>query len=35
MDLKKIARQIRRDIINETCAAHSGHPGGSLSESKF
>jgi transketolase len=31
MELKKIARQIRRDIINETCAAHSGHPGGSLS----
>jgi transketolase N-terminal domain/subunit len=35
MDLKKIARQIRRDIINETCAAHSGHPGDRFRESKF
>ena len=30
-ELKKIAKQIRRDIINEIYSANSGHPGGSLS----
>ena len=30
-DLKAIAKQLRRDIIEETAAAGSGHPGGSLS----
>ena len=30
-DLKRIAKQIRRDIIEMTAAAGSGHPGGSLS----
>jgi len=29
--LKKICTQVRRDIINMTAAAGSGHPGGSLS----
>ena len=31
IELEKMARQIRRDIIEMTHAAHSGHPGGSLS----
>lgn len=30
-DLKRIAKQIRRDIIEEVYSANSGHPGGSLS----
>ena len=30
-DLKKTAKQIRRDIIEMTFASASGHPGGSLS----
>src|SRR5918911_3501380 len=30
-DLQNIAKQIRRDIIEMTGAAKSGHPGGSLS----
>lgn len=30
-ELKEIARQIRKDIIQMTSAAKSGHPGGSLS----
>jgi transketolase len=30
-DLKQIARDLRRDIINMIAAANSGHPGGSLS----
>lgn len=30
-DLKKIALQIRKDILTETTKAQSGHPGGSLS----
>jgi len=30
-ELKKIASQIRRDIIRMVCSAKSGHPGGSLS----
>lgn len=29
--LKKLAKQVRRDIIEMTYAANSGHPGGSLS----
>jgi transketolase len=29
--LKKIAMEVRRDILRETCEAASGHPGGSLS----
>ncbi|REJ83538.1 MAG: transketolase [Bacteroidetes bacterium] len=29
-ELKKIASQVRRDIIRQTNAANSGHPGGSL-----
>ena len=34
-ELKKMARQIRRDIIEMTHAAGSGHPGGSLSATDF
>ncbi len=34
-ELKKMARQIRRDIIEMTHAAGSGHPGGSLSAADF
>ncbi|MEM3852603.1 MAG: transketolase [Methanomassiliicoccales archaeon] len=30
-DLERIAREVRKDIIRETQAAGSGHPGGSLS----
>jgi transketolase len=30
-DFESIARSVRRDIIAMTCAAKSGHPGGSLS----
>ena len=30
-ELKKICREIRKDIINMTADAASGHPGGSLS----
>jgi transketolase len=30
-DLDDIARRLRRDIVEMTCAAKSGHPGGSLS----
>ena len=30
-ELKKIANEIRIDIINMVYEAHSGHPGGSLS----
>jgi len=30
-DLQRIARQVRREIIEMTAAAKSGHPGGSLS----
>jgi transketolase len=30
-DLEDIARRLRRDIVEMTCAAKSGHPGGSLS----
>jgi transketolase len=30
-DLQRLARQVRRDILNMTTAANSGHPGGSLS----
>jgi transketolase len=30
-DMKKIANDVRKDIIRMTCAAGSGHPGGSLS----
>jgi len=33
--LEKMARQIRRDIIEMTHAAGSGHPGGSLSATDF
>lgn len=29
--LKKIATQIRRDILRMVCEAKSGHPGGSMS----
>lgn len=34
-ELKKIASQIRRDIIRMVCMAGSGHPGGSLSSTDF
>ena len=30
-DFNQIARRVRRDIVEMTCAAKSGHPGGSLS----
>jgi len=30
-DLKKIAIDVRKDILKSTCKAQSGHPGGSLS----
>jgi transketolase len=30
-DLASIAKRVRRDIVEMTCAAKSGHPGGSLS----
>ena len=30
-ELRSICTEVRRDIINEVAAAHSGHPGGSLS----
>ena len=30
-ELEKIAKQLRQHIIEMTCAAGSGHPGGSLS----
>ena len=34
-DLAAVAKQIRRDIIEETAAAGSGHPGGSLSSAEI
>lgn len=34
-DLKKIASQIRRDIIRMVAQAKSGHPGGSMSSTDF
>lgn len=34
-ELKSRAKQIRRDIIEMTCAAGSGHPGGSLSATEI
>jgi len=34
-ELEKMARQIRRDIVEMTHAAGSGHPGGSLSATDF
>lgn len=34
-DLNRIAQQLRRDIIEETAAAGSGHPGGSLSSAEI
>ncbi len=34
-DLKKIASQVRRDIIRMVGMANSGHPGGSLSSTDF
>ena len=30
-ELSRVCRQVRRDIINMTANAGSGHPGGSLS----
>lgn len=30
-ELKEVCKRVRRDIISSTCAAKSGHPGGSLS----
>ena len=30
-EMKKIAAEVRKNIIRMTCAAQSGHPGGSLS----
>ncbi len=30
-DLRKIALEVRKDILRDTCEASSGHPGGSLS----
>ena len=30
-ELSKVCKQVRRDIINMTANASSGHPGGSLS----
>ena len=34
-ELKKIASQIRRDIIRQVSAVNSGHPGGSLGCADF
>ena len=34
-DLKKIASQVRRDIIRMVVEANSGHPGGSMSSTDF
>ena len=34
-DLKKIASQVRRDIIRMVVKANSGHPGGSMSSADF
>lgn len=34
-DLKKVARELRRDIMTATHAAKSGHPGGSLSATEI
>ncbi len=34
-ELKKIATQVRRDIIRMTNSAESGHPGGSLGCADF
>ena len=34
-DLKKIASQVRRDIIRMVVEAKSGHPGGSMSSTDF
>jgi transketolase len=34
-DLKKIASQVRRDIVRQTNGANSGHPGGSLGCTDF
>ena len=34
-DLKKIASQVRRDIIRMVVKAKSGHPGGSMSSADF
>ena len=34
-DLKKIASQVRRDIIRMVALAKSGHPGGSMSSTDF
>ena len=34
-DLKKMASQIRRDIVRMVHGAHSGHPGGSLGCTDF
>ncbi|EKD47823.1 MAG: hypothetical protein ACD_65C00273G0005, partial [uncultured bacterium] len=31
LELQQKALQMRRDIVEMTCAAGSGHPGGSLS----
>ena len=34
-DLKKMASQVRRDIIRMVVKAKSGHPGGSMSSADF
>ena len=34
-ELKRVAREVRRDILLTTFAASSGHPGGSLSETEI
>lgn len=34
-DLEKISLEIRKDIVRMTCAAGSGHPGGSLSATEL
>ncbi len=34
-ELKRIASQVRRDIIRQTNGANSGHPGGSLGCTDF
>ena len=34
-ELKRVAREVRRDILLTTFAANAGHPGGSLSETEI
>ena len=34
-DLKRIASQVRRDIVRMVSAVNSGHPGGSLGDIQF